>query len=383
VKGRLIAVRHLSTKDERRWRDLAERVVEPNPLCEPDCLIPAARYQSFGDEISLVVAEEGDRFLACVPVRPVSRWYNIPYPVAANKVRRSTQVGTPLVDPSAGTTAVAALLTALAAERRALTSRLFGLDSLREGGPVAGHVRAAAARLGLPIYMHEDFERAFLIRRPDPTYLDGLSRSRRQTIRRRRRMLTDEFGHAPVLVDRSHDLSAIDEFVALEANGYKTRNGVALATVAGEPEYFRSMCERFAESKRLLVLSLECGGHTLGMMILLRGGDGLFGVKAAYDERYARFGPGVILHVDWLDYFHHATDARFVDTCASPDNTFLMGLYPDRTRISTLLLALHGRVDTLVVRSLPHVRALKKRVHTMISAPTPVPASTGSPAKVI
>jgi CelD/BcsL family acetyltransferase involved in cellulose biosynthesis len=369
MKGRLITVRDMSASDERSWRDLAERAVEPNPLCEPDCVIPAARYQTFGSEISLLVAEDGGRIQACVPIRPVSRWYNIRYPVAANKVRRSTYVGTPLVDPTSGTAAVEALLSTLAEERRTLGCRLFGLDSLREGGPVAQYVRAAAAELGLPIYKHEDFERAFLVRRPDFTYFDDLRASRRQGIRRRTRLLEAEFGATPVVVDRSQSLSAIDEFVELEAAGYKSVNGVALATVPGEVQYFRSMCERFAASDRLLVLALQCGDRTLGMQVSLRGGDGFFALKVAYDERYARFGPGVLLHLGSFEHVHHKTDARWFDSCAGEDNTFLMGLYPDRTRISTLLFSLHGTVDHLVVKSLPHVRALHRRWRSVVDGP--------------
>jgi CelD/BcsL family acetyltransferase involved in cellulose biosynthesis len=369
VKGRIISVRQLSPADESAWRDLAARALEPNPLCEPDCVIPAATHQTFGQEIALVVAEEDGRFQACLPIRPVHRWYTIRYPIAANKIRRATYVGTPLVDPSRPTEAVATLLTTLADHRRDLGYRLFGLDSLREGGPVAAAVRAAAAQLGLPIYVHEDFERPFLVRRPEPTYFDDLSAKRRKAIRRSRRLVTENLGGPPVIVDRAHDLSAIDDFVALEAAGYKAVNGVALATVPGEPEYFRAMCERFAMSDRLHVIALEAGGRTLGMQIWLRGGAGLFGVKVAYDEAFAYAGPGALLHVESFDYIHHYTDVGWVDPCASEDNTFLMGLYPDRTRISTLLFALDGTIDHLLVRSLPHVRSLHKRWRHRADAP--------------
>jgi hypothetical protein len=253
------------------------------------------------------------------------------------------------------------MLSTLGDERRNLGCRLFGLDSLREGGPVAHYLYSAAAQLGLPFYVHEDFERAFCIRRDQPTYADDLSAKRRKALRRSRRMLREAFGQPPALVDRSHDLSAVERYIAMEAAGYKSVNGVALATVAGEAEYFQDMCRRFAASGHLLVLSLECGGETLGMHIWLRGGEGLFGVKVAYDERFATFGPGAPRHADAFAYVHNHTDARWIDTCASPDNDFLFGLYPDRTRITTLLFALRGTVDHLVVRSLPHLRALHKR----------------------
>jgi CelD/BcsL family acetyltransferase involved in cellulose biosynthesis len=361
VIGRLIPVRQLSPTDETNWRDLASRAAEPNPLCEPDCLIPAARHQSFGEEISLLVVEEGGRFQACLPLRPVHRWYNLTYPIAANKVRRATYVGTPLVDPAAGTEAVTAMFRTLAQNRQVLHNRLLGLDSLREGGPVARYVHEAAAQLRLPMFAAEDFERALFVRRPEATYFAGLSAKRRKATRRSRRLLTEEFGSPPGIVDRSGDLGAIDEFMVMEAAGYKAVNGVALATVPGETEYFRSMCARFAQADRLLVLALQCGGQTLGMQIWLRGGEGLFGVKVAYDERFARSGPGALLHVDSFDFIHHHTDATWADPCSAADNDFLLRLYPNRTRISTLLFALHGPVDRLFVRSLPRLRTLRQQ----------------------
>ena len=80
VRGRILDVAHLSPSDEEAWRDLAQRAVEPNPFYEPDCLIPAARYQSFGAEIQLVVAEDGGRFYGVLPIRHVSRCTNCGIP---------------------------------------------------------------------------------------------------------------------------------------------------------------------------------------------------------------------------------------------------------------------------------------------------------------
>jgi hypothetical protein len=41
--------------------------------------------------------------------------------------------------------------------------------------------------------------------------------------------------------------------------------------------------------------------------------------------------------------------------------------------MSTLLFALHGTVDHLFVRSLPHVRALHKRFRTLVPVKEPKP----------
>ena len=145
LRSRIIDVAHLSQADEAAWRDLAERAVEPNPFYEPDCVVPAADHQSFGDEIKLVVAEDDERFYACLPIRHVSRWHKLPYRIVTTQVRRMIYLGTPLVDAECGTEAAAALLSALGEERRAGKSRILALQELTEG-PTASFFRPRRGR---------------------------------------------------------------------------------------------------------------------------------------------------------------------------------------------------------------------------------------------
>ncbi len=350
----------MSSRDEQAWRDLAARSIEPNPLCEPDCVIPAARHQTFGAEIGLVVAETDEGFHACMPVRPLREWYGIPFPIVANRIRRSTYVGTPLLDDGDAQGAMVTVFRTLADGRRKLGYRLLGIDTLRHGSPVCAHVFAAAAELGLATSIREDFERGFLIRRPEPSYLEGHSRQFLSQVRRKHRRLAEELGSESRVVDRSQDPTAIREFVALEAAGYKAET-MALARTPGEPEYFIDMCDRFAAAKRLIVLSLEGAGQTLAMQMWLRGDSGLVLIKLAFDERYARFSPGTELELESFDYFHNHTDADWIDSCAGGDNEHQLHIFPDRTRILTVLFSLGGQVDAMVVN---HGRSLR-RIHNM------------------
>ena len=161
MQGRILDVRNLSQADEKSWRDLASRAVEPNPFFEPDCIIPAAEHQTFGHEIQLVVAGYDDRFYACMPIRHVTRWRKLPYRIVTSQVRRMTYLGTPLVDPDQGAEAVAAMLSVLAEQRRAGGSRVLALQELTDG-TVAALFRAAASEAGLSLVVFESFERGFL-----------------------------------------------------------------------------------------------------------------------------------------------------------------------------------------------------------------------------
>ncbi len=237
MQGRILNVRNLSAADEEAWRDLASRAVEPNPFYEPDCIIPAATHQSFGDEIQLVVAGTDDRFYACMPIRHVKRWRQMPYPIATTQVRRMTYLGTPLVDAEHGVEAVKAMITALARERGAGGSRVLCVQELTDGH-VASLFRSAASELGLSLIVFESFERGF-IGRHNPSSDEQSHRSKTvRNILRKQRNLLKELGGTGKVVDRGNEPGAIDDYISLEASGYKAENGVAMSTVPGESEYF-------------------------------------------------------------------------------------------------------------------------------------------------
>jgi hypothetical protein len=363
VRFRTLEVAAVDRSDEERWGDLARRAVEPNPFLEPSCLIPAARHQTFGSDIVLAVAEEEGRFYGCLPVRSVTSWNRFHYPLLTSQVRRMTYLGTPLLDPARGEEAATAILNGVAGGRRWLRSRVLGLQWINERGPAAGYVRAGARRAGLDVYGLESFERGLLCRRADALYDDILRGDAGRERRRRVRRVTEVLGGPPVLVDCSRDPEAVERYIELEASGYKFGSGIAMTTVAGETAYFRDMCARFTAQGRLVVLSLEAGGHLLAMEMAVTGGEGLFMFKVSYDERFAHFGPGVELHLQAMPYYHRITAARWVDTCTFHKNETLLRLFPERRRIASWLINLGTRMDAAAIRAFLAAKATHKLVH--------------------
>jgi Acetyltransferase (GNAT) domain len=367
VKARAIDIRSISAADEKAWRALAERAVEPNPLYEPDCLIPAARHQSFGAEITLLVAEEADRFHACVPIRHVKRWHKFPYKIVTTQVRRMIYQGTPLVAADRGIEACATLLEGLMEQRRAGRSRVFALQEITGGGPVDAFFRAASAELGLAQYEFESFERGLLRRRDSFPYDDLHSTRTLSDMRRKHRRLADAVGAEPVVVDRGSDSAAVDDYIALESSGYKAEIGVALTTVEGETAFFRDMCARFGAAGRLNLIALEGDGQTLAMNVWIRGGAGIFMIKWSFDEKYARYSPGLQLHMDSVEHFHVGTDAEWIDSCTYNGNDVLMRLLPDRRTITSYFIMLEpgwkSWPDRLAMQSFIALRPWHKRFY--------------------
>jgi hypothetical protein len=243
------------------------------------------------------------------------------------------------------------LLSALRARDRDANAGILVLEKLDADGPVSSCFAAAASALGLPICTYHSWSRPMVRRREELTYREIHGGKFLRNLGRLRRQLDEKLGADVRLVDRSADASAIDTFIALESAGWKGRAGVALTSHPGEPEWLRELCDRFRSEGRLVLYCLQAGDAVVAMQLMLHGGEGLFLLQLTYDEQWAHYRPGLQLHLDAIDRFHRAMDAQWLDTCTYEGNETLLRMYPDRRTVSTVVLAVGGRVDRAWLRT--------------------------------
>ncbi len=336
----------ISDDDLSRWRDLAARVASPNPMSEPECVLPAAVHLCNGSRITLLVVEEDGRFDACVPLQAVRRWRSIPRAAWSTRIRRMTWDATPLIDAERGANAMVAVLAELATRSAHGGPGLLVLEWVNERGPVGELARDAARELGIPWRTHASWEIPFMSR-PDGTET-GSMHSKKTLANRARKLrgLSREIGGEPRIVDRGSDPDGPGRYVALEASGYKAADGVAMTTRPGEAEWFLDMARRFAASGRFHLLALEVGDTTAAMECIIRSGSNLSMVKWSYDERYVKYSPGAQLHLSTHTWFQEETDASTLDVCTFANNEFALGEYPERRGVSTSVFGLRGERDT-------------------------------------
>lgn len=349
MNGRIAPIGQLSQSDVLAWRDLAAHSVEPNPLFEPECLIPTARCLPNGDQMSLVIAEEEGRFFGCFPIlrvgggtKPSSTWAGIRQPAFTTQVRRMDYDDTPLVRDERGVEAATALLSAVTRLSRTQGAGILVLEAIGTAGPVSSYFESAAKSLRLPTHTYRKWERPIVRRRDEFTYHAPYGGESLGKIAKKGRQLGNKLEGEVQFVDRSADASAVDQLIAIEAAGYKSKIGVSFVSHHGESEWFREMCAQFREENRVVLYSLQVGDSVVAMNLMLRGGEGLFGIQTVYDEKYAKFSPGIQLHVALIDYFHNETDAQWIDSCTFAGNGTLLQLYPDRREVSTVLVAVGG-----------------------------------------
>jgi hypothetical protein len=222
---------------------------------------------------------------------------------------------------------------------------MLALEWVGHGGPVGEALaEIAAARSRAPVVLTA-FERAGLDRRPEHSYFESTKRAHhRRELKRLGRRLSDELGAPAEVRDRSDDAAAVDEFLALEASGWKGTGGTAFASIPGHGDLFRELCDGFRDSGRLQLLSLAAGDRTVAMKCNLIAGDGVFCFKIAHDESLARFSPGVQLEQGMVDVFHERMPQSWMDSCADPDNEMINRLWPDRRSFVTYAIPKAGVV---------------------------------------
>jgi CelD/BcsL family acetyltransferase involved in cellulose biosynthesis len=356
VRASILALGDLSREDIGKWRELAANAAEPNPFFEPQYVLPAAELIG-GRRLAMVVVQAGDQWLACLPIHRPRRWHRVPFASVAAWDHKYCFLGTPLALPDRKDSALGTMARELTRQRRAA---FVGLDALADEGSVRAALRAAFEEEGREELRVNEYERAVLRRRAAANDYVTVKAKYRRELERKRRRLEDELDAPLRLVDRAQEGKAVDEFMELEASGWKGKSGTAVASLEQDAEFFRTICRSFRELGRLHLLSLQANGQPVAMACNVRAGDGVFCLKIAFDERWRRSSPGAQLVLDHVSWFHREGKVAWMDSCVPPGNALVNRLWPDRMRIVTLALpakSATGRMARSVIRRAVRMRS--------------------------
>ncbi len=330
MKTTISTLAELTRRDLQGWTDLAERAVEPNPFLHPDFVgLAATALRPRG--LRILRCENADGWTACVPVVPVRRQGAGFGPGLATWLHPYCSLGTPLMATGTLDQAARGLLSAVRAGHGV---GFVSFPSVRDGSvsdALAGTTAAPPQKVG-------EFSRG-LVHRPVPpaAAMTPLSKGRAKELRRQKRTLAAALG-GPVEVEEPSDVrAAAQTFLALEAAGWKGREGTAMACLPGHAAFLTEVTARFAARDAVQFLSLGGGGRTAAMQCNFRAGEAMFCLKVAYDEELAAHAPGVQLEVAALERLGDDPRIAWMDSCAAPDNELINRLWPERTTLRTLL----------------------------------------------
>jgi CelD/BcsL family acetyltransferase involved in cellulose biosynthesis len=334
------------------WNALAARASEPNPFFESWYLLPSLRALDPAGRVRLLIMARGDNWLGLMPVTDETSYYGYPAPHLRNWTHANCFVGAPLVATGEEEAFWRALLEW--ADRAGGASLFLHVAHLPLSGALhdAFQLVLSGERRLARLAMRE--ERAMLHSSlPAEEYFEAsVNAKKRKELKRQARRLAEE---GEVAVERETGQANVNawiaDFLALEAAGWKGRAGSALAAEAGTASLFSEALAAAAGAGKLERLSLTLDGRRIAMLATLLSPPAAFSYKTAYDERLARFSPGVLLQRENLALLSR-DDIDWCDSCASADHPMIDHLWRERRAIGRYSIAIGGTARRAAFRLL-------------------------------
>jgi hypothetical protein len=328
------------------WEALAAEAAEPNPFYEHWMLLPA--LEAYGNSGFRCVAVWQDGGLAALfPLRLQRRFRGLPLAALRSWRHHSMLLCTPLVRQRTAAKCIAALL-------QSGLAPVIEFDWIPAGGVFHGALVEVASALGLPWMVTDAYVRALLMREHDPRR--RFNSNMKNNLRRCEARLAPHGALAPVRLGPGDDVAAwTEDFICLEASGWKGRAGTAIACRAEDRRFAgEALAEAFRRG-RLAITGLDLDGRPLARHITIAAGEGSFTYKIAYDETYEKCSPGLLGEVESVRQFMENPGPRWIDSNTARENTSYGRVWKDRRAVHRVAVGA-SRTGRLAVAALPLLR---------------------------
>ena len=322
------------------WADLLGRAAEPNVFMSP-ALVGAAAGSYPQSRYRTVLAWktiEGRARLTGVWAFAVGHPYKSLLPVRVLRAPPFSYgtLATPVIDRVFLEETLDAMLDRIAAEPD--LPNIIALHAMgMQGSTMAALANVLAGRGSAPCILEQ-------VCRPKLESVHGakqyferaLSSSSRKKLRQQRRRLSEKgVLSAEIISDPCAIPKAIEEFLLLEASGWKGRQGTALLCSDADAAFFRTGLAALAQQGGASIHTLRLDRRLIAMQLVVRAGHAAFTWKTAYDEEFGDFSPGKLLLEDYTAAFLGDESIRFVDSCAVDDNSY-MSAWTERQPVGDL-----------------------------------------------
>ena len=322
------------------WRDLAKRAIEPNVFYEPGFALAAAQHLSEAGKPSFALvfadAGSGDKDLLGV------------FPFTASKLDLGVRIargwrhpfnpsGTPLVDATHAHAVIDAFFDHM-------ETTPFGTLYLTDivHGPFLAALDAVTRTRGTDIASIGTRQRAILKANvPADTHFGKWRPKKLKELQRLRRRLDDAGPSSFRSATSASDVNAaLERFLILEAAGWKGAYGSALVQDTGRATFVRVLARNLALFGGIRIDELFAGDTLVASGIsLISSASGAFW-KIAFDERFARYSPGVLLTQDMTRLVLESQKFDRIDSCAISDHPMIDHLWHDRVSVSDCMISM-------------------------------------------
>ncbi|KQW28158.1 hypothetical protein ASE36_17145 [Rhizobium sp. Root274] len=329
---------------------LTYRVMEANVFFAPRFLAPAMPRLEERQVRLAVIRDEDERRSRLRMLFP----YSVEKPgfsVGPSIIRIWSNpfgpLGTPLLDAEGAAETLDNLLEVLGRPEVKLPGVLV-LPDLRLDGRFAQLARAVAISRDLPLTVTTTYERPMLESLDDgETYLRALLNKNHLREMRRQFRLLCEIGSVTYNVARQPEEIRVrmEEFLALEASGWKGRKRTAMVNDRLRAAFAREAITNLAEADQVRIHTLDLDGRAIASMVVFIMAGEAYTWKTAFNETYARFSPGKLLVADLTEWHLDDANIRRTDSCAMPDHPIMARFWKEREPMGTLVIGLRSNTD--------------------------------------
>jgi CelD/BcsL family acetyltransferase involved in cellulose biosynthesis len=322
-------------------RDLYHASAEANPFYGPDFLLPLLRYDRALASARFLIVEMGDRLAGFLPfARERGR---LPGLRAALTGLRHPFIfdGLPLMRAGREEAAWRAMLDAL--------EGAFGRGTLRLppsplDAPAATGLAAALEASGRASLARNPAERAGVVAQGTlDAYMARLKGKTAGKLRRHERDL-GKLGQVELraATEGAALEQALADFVALEAGGWKGRQGTAFACDPAALAFIRAVVLEGGGAPAARIEHLTLDGKPVGACLHLVSAGYSVTFKIAYDEAHARTAPGILTALASLRGLLAERWTRRLDSGIGPDDAAGV-IWRDVIPVGETLVALSAR----------------------------------------
>ncbi|MGI9515969.1 MAG: GNAT family N-acetyltransferase [Pirellulaceae bacterium] len=357
-----------------QWQRLVETAIEPNAYYEPQFLLPALEHLA-SRRVSVLVVEApirvrpDDRRVICGLFPLESKRTLRGFPVSTSEMWQHPHcfLTTPLVRRDVAQPVINAFVDWHACQR----NRLLHIPSLGSAGMLDNLLTENLYQKQMPRMVRDRHTRAVALRRSTAgeAFKAGISRKRRHELKRRHRQLEKLGRVTSEIFEPEMDLVEwIEQFLRLEASGWKGRAQTAIGQLSDQRNFFECMIGQAAAADRLSMLRLKLDETTIAIKINLLSDGGAFCFKIAYDERYAEYSPGVLLELETINWLHDQPDSLcWLDSCATADHPMINSVWADRRNIESVIIPSRRWGAALAAAMVPALRVTKQSMrHALI-----------------
>lgn len=334
-----IAPSELNNKDVANWTNLETNAIESNAFLSPYFVLPALQYLEKNSKVVIIRVDKISAGLSSLvgffifKISKFNKYFPFPH---ISIFHSSHSYLTGLLADKDHAEEVTTLIFNHLKNFQTNQYGIFIEEQLAEG-PLHSLIENSSHTNGLKWISFKEWDRNVLhLEKIDETR-SSLSKNLLKNFKRRLKGLK-ELGTVEYQLISQGNVTPnhVTEFLKLEHMGWKGKRKSSLYSSSQQTSFFQEMIRGFNNDNRAFFMLLKLNGTTISSSSNLISGDAGFAFKIGWDPLYAKYSPGILNEVLFLDSIkNEPSHIKYIDSCTSDSPSYLNDIWIEKRKIRT------------------------------------------------